>query len=555
MKLSFSGKLHLTLLPVLVMGVAVGWIARHSLSNNTGQLDAAWHVKEVTMRAQSFLPVQEEASKALLIDILNAAAGSRKIKAFDDMQAAFAEIKKISPEPKITVLVERLESLDEKEIRPIDTRLLEATAGGEAAQAKKISTEEYEPARARFQATMTELVAEADRLATAATDRVAQDNRRALYTIWIALAAGLGFAGGMIMLVTRFALKPLKQAVKIARALAAGDLTQRIETSGNDEIGQLVDAMNATGEHLREMLERVSVSAAGLSEASERLTEAGSRVTADAQTTSSKAGTAISAADRARESVAQVATTAEDMNGSVRDVAMQTKMVTDVASRAAEVAGRTTASIAALESSSSSIGELVKVINSIAEQTNLLALNATIEAARAGEAGAGFAVVASEVKELARATARATGEIEKSVDSVRTQTDGAVAAIKEIGEIIHQINHIQGTVADAVTSQGEASARISNGSAEATRFTNEITENILKIAEAAGSTTEAALTSAAAADDLTKMSGELRGLVAQFRLNDAAETTPTPPKVRRNEPEPLTTPRRHHRPASAFAGV
>ena len=82
----------------------------------------------------------------------------------------------------------------------------------------------------------------------------------------------------------------------------------------------------------------------------------------------------------------------------------------------------------------------MKVITSIAEQTNLLALNATIEAARAGEAGKGFAVVANEVKELARQTAKATGEISQKIDAIQTSTRVAVSAIGSISGTINRIN-------------------------------------------------------------------------------------------------------------------
>src|SRR3546814_3506271 len=84
------------------------------------------------------------------------------------------------------------------------------------------------------------------------------------------------------------------------------------------------------------------------------------------------------------------------------------------------------------------IGEVIKVITSIAEQTNLLALNATIEAARAGEAGKGFAVVANEVKELAKQTAEATGDIAGKVTAIQTDAKAARDAIPGNTELIRQ---------------------------------------------------------------------------------------------------------------------
>jgi methyl-accepting chemotaxis protein len=66
-------------------------------------------------------------------------------------------------------------------------------------------------------------------------------------------------------------------------------------------------------------------------------------------------------------------------------------------------------------------------------------LNATIEAARAGEAGKGFAVVANEIKELARQTSGATGEITSLIEGIQTDTEFTVKGIGGISDIVAEM--------------------------------------------------------------------------------------------------------------------
>jgi methyl-accepting chemotaxis protein len=173
--------------------------------------------------------------------------------------------------------------------------------------------------------------------------------------------------------------------------------------------------------------------------------------------------------------------------------------------------------MAALQESSTEIMAAADVILQIAEQTNLLALNATIEAARAGEAGKGFAVVAGEVKELAQETAKATEDIARRVEAIQADTDGAVAAIGEIGQIIARIDDYQTTIASAVEEQTATTSEMTRSVGDAATGSGEIAATITGVADAAAGSTEELGRMGESIADLARMAEELTTRVAQFR--------------------------------------
>jgi GAF domain-containing protein len=124
-----------------------------------------------------------------------------------------------------------------------------------------------------------------------------------------------------------------------------------------------------------------------------------------------------------------------------------------VANEAVDRASTMTGEVESLGSASAAIGDVIKIISSIADQTNLLALNATIEAARAGDVGKGFAVVAAEVKELARETAAATGQVAEQIAAIQSNARAVATGIHGTSEIIGQMDSVQVRIADILETQ------------------------------------------------------------------------------------------------------
>jgi methyl-accepting chemotaxis protein len=201
-------------------------------------------------------------------------------------------------------------------------------------------------------------------------------------------------------------------------------------------------------------------------------------------TTNDQVNGSVRASDRTSSTVQSVASAAEELVASVREIGRRVHDASEVSATAVRQSARANEIIGGLSASAERIGKVVNLINSVASQTNLLALNATIEAARAGEAGKGFAVVASEVKALAGQTAKATEEITGQISAVQSATSGVINAIQEINGIITTINEASSAIAAAVEEQGAVTQEISSNMQVAAREVSTISANMNEIAEA-----------------------------------------------------------------------
>lgn len=345
----------------------------------------------------------------------------------------------------------------------------------------------------------------------------ASDNRKSsLATMGLTITA-LVLAFSLVFVVARSMTRPLKACVASLEALAAGDLTARMVTSGRDEVGRMTAAAASAVDGMRGAVQSIAQESGRLTGSSDGLAAASHQMSANAEETSIQAATVSAAAEEVSKSVQTISAATKEMSASIREVAKQATDAAKVAASGVKVALVTNSTVAKLGESSGEIGKVIKVITSIAEQTNLLALNATIEAARVGEAGKGFAVVANEVKELARETARATEDISRKIEAIQTDSRGVVAAISEIGAIINQINDIQATIASAVEEQTVTTREIGRNLSEAATGTTEIARNIQGVADAARNTSAGATQTQSAARDLAQMATDLINLVSRFK--------------------------------------
>lgn len=323
---------------------------------------------------------------------------------------------------------------------------------------------------------------------------------------------------GIAVLLANNVSAPLVEAVRVIEAVGKGDLSRKVQVTGEDEVARLSTAFNCMVDRMSETIRSIRTQSIGVGDSGTEIGGLSRQMSTTADATSTQANVVSAASEEIATTIQVLASASTEMMSSIQEISRNTAQASRIAQVAVQSALNTNRIMEKLESSSGEVGKVVQLINSIAEQTNLLALNATIEAARAGEAGKGFAVVAHEVKALAEQTARATEEIETRIGAIRSDSKGAVAAIEEVSKVIEEISHITTTIAAAVEEQTATTNDINRSMEEVVVGSKEISSNITQVATAAGSTTEAAANAKRASEQLDKMSGELSAIVESFRL-------------------------------------
>jgi len=354
--------------------------------------------------------------------------------------------------------------------------------------------------------------------------------------------------------IAEFQKSEVSRVSTLMARIANGDLTQVYEVSDCDSdteamhctFSSIAIALNEMCENLRSVIGSVKQNAQGLNATSSSLSATATQLANGAEETTTQSATVASAAEEMATNMRNMACSTEQMTTNVDTVAKSVEELTDsigeiaktaeqsssIADRAADLTRASNETIGQLGSAAEEIGKVIEVIQDIAEQTNLLALNATIEAARAGDAGKGFAVVATEVKELARQTAGATEDIRNRIQVIQGSTTEAIESIREVGEVIDQVNETSGTIASAVEEQSiltkgiaeniketaQQTSAVSVGVTESATACDEVARSISSVDESSRQTALGATETQTIGQSLSDLGEELAALVGQFSI-------------------------------------
>jgi methyl-accepting chemotaxis protein len=451
------------------------------------------------LEGQHLLTEDDKEKKSLSARI--AKAREQMAKALKDYEPLVADAQDGAWLKKVAAGVAAYLAAQDQVLKASDDSAADPTM---ATQARTLT---FGPARAAF-SPLRESIAQwwvyNEKLAADATAAAEAAYRRVLL-VFAAVSLGAVAVGVVAALtITRSITTPLRQAAQAVGAVAAGDLTQRVQAGSRDELGELLTSLDDMTQNLARMVAGVRTGCDQLNVAAAEIAQGNGDLS---QRTESQAANLEETAASVEQMAAQIKANADN----ARQADQLAHHASEVAQAGGVAVGEVVKTMDAISASSRKIADIIGTIDGIAFQTNILALNAAVEAARAGEQGRGFAVVAGEVRLLAQRSADAAKEIKSLIGASVAKVESGSAQVHGARETIEQMEAEVRKVTDLVGEITVSSREQSEGVTQINAAVNQLDQATQQNAALVEET-------AAAAESMRQQTDRLSQAVAAFRV-------------------------------------
>jgi len=442
--------------------------------------------------------------------MLNDEAGDRA-KQVEEIASSSKEVETILQQLDVMLHDPKARAVLEKQ-REAATHYLKGSgelqrliSGGDAQAAKAFLTKELRPALRRLKAATAEQIQVQKDLAmarAAEAEATYQQTRTLMIVLGLVILAG---AAALARWITVSITRPVRQALEVANAVAAGDLTSKIDAKGDCEVAHLLKALDSMN---RQLVATVST----VRSSSDAIATASSEVAAGNLDLSARTEQQAGSLEETASSMEELTSTVKQNADNARQANTLAETATGVAARGGQVIHEVVRTMEQIHAASGKIVDIISVIDGIAFQTNILALNAAVEAARAGEQGRGFAVVAGEVRSLAQRSAAAAKEIKGLIGDSSESVEAGSRLVKDAGttmeEIVTSVRHVADILNEISSASQEQSAGIQQVNEAVTQMDGVTQQNAALVEQAA-----------AASQSLQEQAGRLTEAVAVFKLD------------------------------------